>query len=419
MRTVLYGVCANTEAYLNSPYHTGQIILASTNGGERLGEVVSIDINLLSKIPKHEISSVVICSECLSEIIPSLTRIGFEIKDLYFYNHAQNYLTPCVDMQIPTAKVSNTLFAFYDLSQNLACYDVLYFCALANLERIKRNLQHVHFIIVPNKSLSHEEPGFHVFHECDDFTWRVEKILQGVMTCVTNNTGCTVLPYKESAQYYSDAPHTYPADFIPGCSRNRASSEALNSLSESHDLTYLKAPKTAHDIVQSLLKQKANNKKVVSLTLREYSNHEQRNSNVSEWMKFAQYLLDNDYFPIIIRDSYKAHLEYTCDFDQFAFMPLASLDFKVRQALYEQAFINMSISNGPTVAYNFTANCPAITFMKVDDDIPAIATSTFEKAGVEIGKDLKFRASNLQKLIWKEDTFEHLKKSFLDLVSQI
>ncbi|TMP33851.1 hypothetical protein CWB98_18880 [Pseudoalteromonas rubra] len=322
-------------------------------------------------------------------------------------------------MQIPETKVSNTLFAFYDLSQNLACYDVLYFCALANLERIKRNLQHIQFIIVPNKSLSCEDLGFNVFHEGDDLIWRIEKILQGVMTCVINNIGCTILPYKESAQYYSDAPNTYPDNFIPGNSRNRVSSKVLNTLCESHDLTYLKAPKPAHEIVYSFLKQKANNKKIVTLTLRECSSHSKRNSNVVEWMKFATYLQENGYFPVIIRDSYKAHLEYGCDFDQFTCMPLASMDFKIRLALYEQAFVNMSISNGPTVAYNFITNCPAITFMKVDDNIPAIATSTFEKAEVELGKDLKFRASNLQKLIWKEDTFENIKASFSDLVPHI
>ena len=45
---------------------------------------------------------------------------------------------------------------------------------------------------------------------------------------------------------------------------------------------------------------------VVSITIRQYEFDKARNSNIKAWVKFAHYLKDSGYFPVIVPDTESA-----------------------------------------------------------------------------------------------------------------
>lgn len=82
---------------------------------------------------------------------------------------------------------------------------------------------------------------------------------------------------------------------------------------------------------------------VVTITLRESGYWEHRNSNLPEWQKVAAHLQERGYRVVFVRDTKLASEEI----EGFESCPSAAFDLDVRLALYESAFANLFVSNGP------------------------------------------------------------------------
>jgi hypothetical protein len=104
---------------------------------------------------------------------------------------------------------------------------------------------------------------------------------------------------------------------------------------------------------------------------------------------------------------------------KYIHFPLASLDFTLRLALYEKAYINMGVSCGPNYGISFIKGARSIIFQMTDDDNPANSTLTAQRSGLSIGEDFFFNDNKLQKTIWKKDDCEHLYNAFEQLLALI
>ena len=81
----------------------------------------------------------------------------------------------------------------------------------------------------------------------------------------------------------------------------------------------------------------------LTITLREAAYSAHRNSNIGEWMKFAEYLDAQGERIIFVRDTKHAMDGVT----GYETCPAASMDIDVRLALYEQARCNLFVPTGP------------------------------------------------------------------------
>lgn len=79
----------------------------------------------------------------------------------------------------------------------------------------------------------------------------------------------------------------------------------------------------------------------VTITLREAEHWPERNSNLPEWLKFAEEI-SKERDVVFLRDTYKAgeDLPFECDHE-------ASADIKKRASLYAGAHMNLGVGNGP------------------------------------------------------------------------
>jgi hypothetical protein len=156
----------------------------------------------------------------------------------------------------------------------------------------------------------------------------------------------------------------------------------------------------------------------ITITLREAKQFEYRNSNITEWLKFAEYLGSQGERVIFIRDTANAAEEITGHLT----CPAASIDLDVRLALYEAAKCNFFVSNGPWYLGVFGSK-PWLMFVETNQLAPHHAeTPQFYRQwhGIDPAKDEQFPWSTpAQRIIYKRDNFENIREAWEALKLQI
>jgi hypothetical protein len=144
----------------------------------------------------------------------------------------------------------------------------------------------------------------------------------------------------------------------------------------------------------------------VTITLREASHWENRNSNVPAWLKFATWLLERGEDVVIVRDTEKA-LE---PLQHFITDPVAAASLPKRMSLYENAKANLFVANGPH-ALALYSDRPWLCFvdLKPDGDQYTPNTPWFWKTTMGVEPRGQFPWSNeQQRLVWSKDDYANI-----------
>ncbi len=150
----------------------------------------------------------------------------------------------------------------------------------------------------------------------------------------------------------------------------------------------------------------------IVITLREADNQPQRNSNIPEWLKFAEWASEG--WPVVfIRDTATCHLEFP-----WRTYPRASENAYIRAATYQLALCNLFTSGG-AVAWAVYSDAPYMIFKLLLDNLPdwemSKPTGWKDEAHIEPGQDFPWARPN-QRLIWKQDNFEDIKHEFCEFL---
>jgi hypothetical protein len=151
----------------------------------------------------------------------------------------------------------------------------------------------------------------------------------------------------------------------------------------------------------------------ITITLREMSRWQYRNSDIPTWVKFAKYLKDKGERVIFVRDTAKAKdklgMWETC--------PDASLDLKKRVGLYQNAKINFMNGNGPNALVYYDSR-PYVIFNDIEDKNVADENSVTRGGWEAMNKMLwgtQFPwALPKQRLVWKKPTIDNIIKEYDD-----
>ena len=177
----------------------------------------------------------------------------------------------------------------------------------------------------------------------------------------------------------------------------------------------LKSPEYAYKLVDLYKKKNNINKKIVTITLRDSSYSPLRNSNVENWKKVYKYLEDNNYYPIILDDNEnflaQSSKNNLSEFNQYYF---ANVDPRIRLALYEKSYFNLSVNHGPSQLLIYSNNCNFLIFKHyVNDEVsPASLLNIKKIVGLNKGEQYPF-FSKYQKVVWEtEDDADLIIKEF-------
>jgi len=418
--TIIYGISPSTDMFLSSSYNTGNNIFACTNGKEYYKEIEAISLHDLEQLDDKMIDRIVICSEFVSDILKSLFDIGIKQDKCFFFNHMSETLIPCSQLSIPSASSENTLFAFYDLGCNLPCYDVTTFLVLAEQERKNQRKQYIKFIIVPDRS--EKQSGINVYHSHHDTKWRIEKIIKPIFSTVPSYIATDELISKKEIDLYKKfQPSIFPTGYFENQRARACDLALLKHYKESKiDISSISAPPKARELVLDYIRHHAGQKRVITITLREYwANPDHRNSQLEEWANFILSLDRDIYWPVIIRDTYKCTQPLPKSFSGIESFPVASIDLHMRFALYQQAHINLGVENGPIYPISFMKGVRSIVFRRQSENIPCLSSRTNEIYSFKVGKNHYFYDNDFQVTAWCDDICENILNEFYTLEKKI
>jgi hypothetical protein len=420
--TVVYGATSAARKFIQTRLRDKKFIVVTTFGAEEINDRVSLSLVEFSRMDIECIKKIVICSEAVTEIIRSLRSASMPLEKCFFYDHSQDCLIPYEEFMLPSINTEAILYAVFDLSSNLPCFDVTNFVVLAESHRKRFDFEKICFIIIPDVSSSDEHIGARLFHSDEDHLWRVDHIVKAVMRCCPSCLSIIELPFREMLSHlkiYSD--QVFPIGSLnPLSSEGKTSTfNVINAIKAGEQLSVLRPPKVAKDMVDHFLLCKSRGRKVLTVTLREYTRQTTRNSNIAAWVKFLNTLDRDEYFPVIIRDTYHMTCAEDPRLKKYHHFVVASADFCIRLALYDCAYINMGVSTGPTYPMSFLKNCRSIIFVLMDEENPTTSRATVERAGIEIGENFIFNDNNFQFTVWGSDSYQNIMDNFNKLEALI
>src|SRR6185312_15262811 len=103
------------------------------------------------------------------------------------------------------------------------------------------------------------------------------------------------------------------------------------------------------------------------------------------------------------------------EFDGLPVFHEAAVAVGLRMALYERAYLNLGVNNGPMGLCWLNRRTRYITFKILSEAAAQTTPEYMEFLGFEIGQSLPF-ATPLQRWVWEEDTLEVIKREVAQMM---
>ncbi len=308
---------------------------------------------------------------------------------------------------------NRTLYAFYDLATSTPKFDFFVFLVSSEMYRIRHGYARTHYIFVPG-----EKDGFRGFGGPP----QDPAVLMAMMRNITL-PGCWLAPgcacvshmsSREEALILFDhcAGHFFPRGYSLSHPVNEYHWQTLSAgFIRGETLPEMSAPYEKRRAAEAFCERVAADKRVVTITMREAEYYPERNSNIDAWRDFVESRLDREtYAPVVIRDTSNAHADPLIPGAPEC--PLASIDINFRAALYQAAFVNLHVSNGPMMVSYFLGT-PTLVFKSISNAEHFATSEEYfrQEYGLTPG-DQYFGMPDSLRLTWSDDTLETIASEF-------
>jgi hypothetical protein len=215
------------------------------------------------------------------------------------------------------------------------------------------------------------------------------------------------------------ARHMLPVDYEPALPVYPGPQRCLEAARKGESgIACLRAPIEELRAVDAWVKAHAGSRRLVVITLRRYGYMPARNSNLPAWIAFARALDASRYCPVFVPDTSDTIRGSPNELQDFTVFPEAAWNIALRMALYERAFLNLGVNNGPMGLAWLNARVRYATLKIETADVPQSSLGFIRSFGFELGKSLPF-ATSLQEWVWEDDTQEAITRAFERLIERI
>jgi hypothetical protein len=317
----------------------------------------------------------------------------------------------------------DVLFAFYDLQVAPVTFDFLWFLAAADLQRRYSGLKSIHVVIVPGSydGVRRERDDYDLVINSTARQARVQNILIQACRVLPSCAGLTVASSRREAAFLRSvvARHILPVDYEPALPVFPGPQSCLHAAHQGYmGIACLRAPAEELRAVDAWAKAHTGSRRVIAITLRRYAYMPARNSNLPAWIAFARGLDASRYCPVFVPDTNDTIEGLPTALRDFVVFPEAAWNIALRMALYERAFLNLGVNNGPMGLAWLNARVCYATLKIETADVPQSSLGFIRSFGFESGKSLPF-ATPLQEWIWEDDTEEAITRAFRRLTERI
>jgi hypothetical protein len=313
------------------------------------------------------------------------------------------------------------LLAFYDLAIAPLTFDFLWFLVAADLERRRAGLSSTHVVIVPGleNGVRRETAEYETFVDSEARRARIANILLPACDFLPELAGATIARSREEADVLiQNAQHrVFPRAYEPALPSYPGPRTCLEAGRRGERVGILRAPSRDAAKARAWLSGTSGDRLPVTITLRQYGYTPARNSNVPAWIAFAERLPDR-FAPIFIPDTDHASEPVPASLARFPVCSEAACDLGFRFGLYEAAYANLGVNNGPMGLCWLNERTRYLTFKILSESVVQTTAAYMQYLGFEIGRSLPF-ATPWQKWVWEEDTLEVIEREFAALVQAI
>lgn len=317
----------------------------------------------------------------------------------------------------------DVLFAFYDLQVAPVTFDFLWFLAASELHRRRSRLRSIYVVIVPgpHERVRREHADYEMVVDPSARQARIHNVLIPACRLLPSCSGVTLAGSRGEAAFLRSAVarHVLPKDYelaLPVFPGPRACLEAARA--GDRDIACLRAPPDDLRSVAAWARRNCGGRRIVSITLRRYGYMPARNSNLPAWIAFARGLDSTRYCPVFVPDTHDTVEGLPATLQEVTVFPEAAWNIGLRMALYEHAFLNLGVNNGPMGLAWLNARVCYATLKIETPDVPQSSLEFISSFGFEFGKSLPF-ATPLQEWVWEDDTEETIARTFQQLTQKI
>ena len=313
-----------------------------------------------------------------------------------------------------TSKEGSILYAFYDLNIEPNTFgDFGYFLVDVEIFANQHGKKNIFLWIIPQeiKVQADDEIYTKVLGE-DNFEWRMNNMLVPMISLHPSFAGHGILPIGAKINSITNHGLCYPENFSDTYRPRLPDFDVRRINYQENFFQGLSAPSQAKKYISDWTETLEIDCRIISITLRNYSFDISRNSNIEEWVKFADWLYQKGYKPVFIPDAdltwgQDSHLKKHLIFKEPCW------NVALRMAMYEECDLNYFYSNGCASIAVLNKNVASIVMMPViEDSIVCSEPNTMHDPEID-PRRLAFAQSNQWWSI-ETDTFENLKKDFLE-----
>lgn len=324
--------------------------------------------------------------------------------------------------QLQAAESRETLFAFYDLKVAPVTFDFLWFLVASDLYRRRRGLKSVHVVIVPGSydGVRKERDDYEAVINARARQLRIQKVLVETCRLLPSLSGLTLAASRhEAATLRAAARRVIPIGYEPALPDFPGPHSSLRAARAGvTGIACLQAPAEELALVDRWIAEHAGGRRIVTITLRRYGYMPARNSRIPEWCAFARKLDPARYLPVFVPDTNDLTVGLPSELGPFVVYPEAAASVALRMALYERAFLNLGVNNGPMGLTWLNGRVRYATFKLETAEVPQSTLKFMRTFGFEPGKSLPF-ATPLQEWVWEDDTEDVISRTFARLVKKI
>lgn len=326
-------------------------------------------------------------AKCITLLLLAVPRIFF-----YFFNR-------------------KVLTVFYEFSFCPPTFDAMAFFMGAEMERRKKNctsISVVFFTKCTEKNLQQLPSGDQGW-----FDWRFDHVVLPAMRLFHFITSYNISTSKwKCFKKLGVSWNIYPYNPLIPIKQDfmKIQRKTLQILKTAKKPWGIRAKSAALNFIDDWINQTCKDKNLIVITLRNSPNHPKRNSNVTEWGKFAKSCDLSLYSIVFVLDTDTALKGIPKELEHFTFFDAACWNLDMRMALYQRAYLNLFTSGGPPFLCILNNQCRYLYF-KIIADEPTARTSDIAAQGFLVGHTPPW-ASPFQKWVWEEDSFEIIKREF-------
>ena len=159
-------------------------------------------------------------------------------------------------------------------------------------------------------------------------------------------------------------------------------------------------------------------KRLITISVRDYAFDKQRNSKLDEWKKFAESLDPEQYEVVIVPDTDQISTYEKSVLAKYRPFWFACFDVDLRYALYERAYLNFFVNNGPATMASLNRNIRYLTFKLVAPGVPHCTEEFIVWQGFKLNGSPAY-GTKFQKWVWEDDDFPVILREFHEMAATI